>query len=638
MKGVPHNNDLLEQYFRVPGRSRYSYQQPVAMDLVPGLIHPVTSIPVIPNGRYTIDLTALVQSFAAKSPLLGGFTLRLYAFSCPDRLYVPELRENWTALSYSETNDADDTFLQAQYPVVQVPPLFQTTKTVNAMNSGYGATLAPGSIYEFTGLPTGYANRLTSSLPTESGAGVDGAVDYVVATPILQYYHIFQNYFLNSSDTEFPLIQPSSIEPIGLSKAPYHPASIRNVPTKSLNTLFAKVQGIGLLETATPGEPPRNISKWLPFGHLDSSWDTIQNKWARAMYSTYYGGLCVKSLPQDLINAYVAPQAYERAIAKSLVALSNGKLDMQSLLDGRRLYNFYTKAMYGGGRFDQFIYSEYGLDIRKNLDIPLFLRSWSIPVSIGMIVASASGAPSGSTSQRDSLFGELGGLGGGRRRGMRFKYTASEPGSLVILATVEPSLLYTDVVSPFAKKFYFADRFTPSFDRMGLQPVPQNRVSWAFKNPDFKLAAYPVGSSSIKPKFPSLKNEDAYLPVLSIQSSAEDLYCDPFSENGIGYQPSWSEYTNSYGIAKGRLATDLKYWVLSPRQDSYSSQLPAGPGEPPSYAKISLPASSMSAYFNPSDYLQSFVSDFISDSPFVALFGVDIRADIPISKTQIDKL
>lgn len=638
MKGLPYNNDLLSQYFRVPGRTRYTYNSPVAMDFVPGLIHHVHTEHVIPNGRYKFDITALVQSFASKSPLLGGFNLRIYAFSCPDRLYVPELRENWTALSYNESGDAsEETFLQARYPVVQVPPLFDQTTTVTAQNSGYGHTLAPGSIYEQCGLPTLYANRLTTSLPTQTGVGITGAVDYVDATPILAYYHIFQNYFLNASDNEFMTIAPPNNVSYGLNPSRFYPASIRAVPSKNLNSLFSKVQGIGLIGSDAPGAVSRDVTSWLPVVMGDSTWPQTARGLSASLYSTLYGGLCVKSMPQDLVNAYVAPQAYERAIAKSLVALSDGKLDMQSLLDGRRLYNFYTKSMYGGGRFDQFIYSEYGLDIRKNLDIPLFLRSWSVPVSVGMIVASASGSPSGSGSQRESLFGELGGLGSGRRQSMKMTFTASEPGSVIFLACVEPQVMYTDSVSPFAKKFFFADRFTPSFDRMGLQPVAQDRVSWGFSNPDFKPAGYPA-ASGVTPKLPTDKGTASYLPVLSSQTSAEDVYCNPFSQNAIGYQPSWSEYTSSYGRAKGRLAYDLKYWVLAPRQDAFSSHLPQGPGDPPVYANLSLPAANMSAYYNPVDYLQSFVSDFISDSPFVGFIGIHTTADIPISRTQIDKL
>lgn len=639
MKGLPYNNDLLAQYFKVPGRTRYTYSKPVAMDFVPCLLHPLVSIPVLPNGKYTIDLTALVQSFASKSPLLGGFNLRIYAFSCPDRLYVPELRENWTALTYNENQESsNETFMNAQYPVVRVPPQITQTDTVTAENNSFATTLAPGSIYEMTGLPTGYANRLVFSMPTASSQGILGAPEWVCALPILQYYHIFQNYFLNSSDDEFRMIFPPSDADFAHS-TPYYDSALRAVPSKTLNSLFSKVQGLGFIQDSDPRGVPRDVSTWLPAASLDASWSAVSVKIDRALFGTPYGGLCVKSLPQDLINAYVAPQAYERSIAKSLVALSDGKLDMQSLLDGRRLYNFYTKAMYGGGRFDQFIYSEYGIDIRQYLDIPLFLRSWSVPVSVGMIMASASGAPNGSSSQRDSIFGELGGLGSGRRSGMRMTFSAKEPGSLVFLACIEPTLLYRDVVDPFAKKFYFADRFTPSFDRMGLQPVPQDRVSWGFANPDFSGNVFPhAQGAQINPKFPSMKPVGSYMPVASSAKSAQDLYSNPFSQNAIGYQPSWSEYTSSYGRVRGRLATDLSYWALIPQQDRFTVHFPGGPGELPSWGTSPLAASSLSAYYNPVDYLESFVSDFISDSPFVGFIGCDIRADIPVSRSQLDNL
>lgn len=554
--------------FTLPGRTIFNVSSTVRYNTAPGIIDFVKAYPLIPRDRFECKITATERTFPSLAPMLSSYRSRIYAFWVPRRLYTPELRINDVSASVADYGFED--FSDAEFPTFKL-----TGASSDDLVSGTPVPVPRGGLLEQIGLPAGFFVRIL-------GDGSSVPEMRFNAHRILSYYDIFRNYFANANASYYFGYKPSNdVGSSGAISYTWNPASIGRFSLIVLNDYYVN-QGyltrnrvIGASITEEGGDSPYG----MPFeiNQLDNIDYEGVSTGVYGSLSTVPGllgskgaGLLVKSYMPDFMNTFVGSGAYNQMIAKSIVSTLGDKLKMSDLLVGQKIYNYYSKLAATGRRYDEFIRAEFGVDVRKYLDIPVFLRTFTFGMNFDTVV---SNTPANTTDQTG--LGQQAGIGHGsfgNENNNKLNFTADEYGELIFLKAIEPIVDYAYGVDPFLLELRYDDMYTPSLDRIGLEPLFQSQVD-------------------------ALENTapDVLDPDLNI------WYHNPFEEVR-GYQPAFTRYTTDYNRVYGDLAGDLSYWVnLGPKSGTIGDY----------------------GYIDPQLFIRQFQDTSEASRPFISQVGFD---------------
>ena len=588
----------IQVSFDVPGRSVYDLSHSVRFDTQVGAITPITHIDCLPRDRFDIRLSSLVKTFPTKAPIMGRFKARIYAFFAPDRLYVPELRPNGILMRQTDPNSS--TMRDgALYPVL---PFY----TITAGAVGHDAIRLPhtqggflndeketswtlvvgkGSLLEHVGFAQGFWNR--------TGGDYE---DYRLysALRVMMYYDVFRNYFANPQEPTFPVygfnVDYPAIDEIGFVNLRFSSlqAYYENMPYQRGATYRAGYTPDDLERTAVVNpllshDWDAYLTSGLPLGFdIDSPFGQMFG----SINASSMGGLCLKTYTPDINSVFVSDALYQAAIARSIVSVAGGQLNMQDLLAGEKLFNYFTKMAATGARFDEFVRAEWGVNITNRLDIPVYLKSWSFEIGFDDVVSQSATA--------DEPLGSLAGRGlGGMTDNDTFTFTPEEYGTLAFYMTIEPYPDYYQGNDPMLSKTQFIDRFTPSMDRMGFQPLQIEQLNV-------------VGNTTSGDRIVS---EDGRATAFGYLGTWND---DP--DMSVGQQPAWQEYKGMVSRVRGDVASELRYWTLARDID----------------------AGKYTTYIEPSQFMYAFDDTSADSRPFIVQCGFSIRAKRGISHRSLE--
>lgn len=554
----------IQTQFTIPGRTVHNLSHVVKFDARPGVIYPVTHIPLLPVDRIESSIRSLVLTFPTKNPMLSNFQARIYAFYVPYSLYVPALKANARLHPYgsSPMNDAPEGGIETMY--------INQTNWANVMfpywlpSSSIGA-VQPHCLLDWIGVPVGFRPYDTVYDNSETSLNPTG---YISALRILAYYDIFRNYFANPMEEYFPMYVGT-----GTASAPTTEWAWKDLET--LNRWYAAKPWY---TNTSPSTQNINISSSPLYNMFGVSYAS-------------YSGMCVKTFTRDMNNVFLSNGLYGNAIATSILDVSTGQLDLNQLAVGQRLYQYFTKVAATGGRFDEFARAEWGVDLRGELDIPMFLRSYSFDIGFDTVV---------STAATDAqALGSLAGRGIGgikprskRDRSTQLNFSSKQYGELIFMFTIEPKNDYYQGIDPFLCKNWLGDLHTPSLDRLGWQPLylaQINALNTANRNTDDNGWA--------------------------TDSNPFDIV--------IGRQPAWTEYKSMVNRLHGDLAVSgnsLHNWVLSRNYEEDSFD-----GGQDAYI----------SYIDPASYVDMFADTSTASDPFVVQIAFDVTAKRPVSNANI---
>lgn len=586
----------IQVSFDVPGRSVYDLSHSVRFDTQVGAITPITHIDCLPRDRFDIRLSSLIKTFPTKAPIMGRFKARIYAFFAPDRLYVPELRPNGILMRQTDPNSSNmrDGALYPVLPFYTVSSgaggednlrLPHTQVDPDVQESSWTLVAGKGSLLEHVGFAQGFWNR----------SGNDWT-DYRLysALRVMMYYDVFRNYFANPQESTFPvyglLEDHPAIDEIGFVNMNFSSlqAYYENMPYQRGATYRVGYAPDDLERTAVFNPILTNdwnafVDSSLPIG-FDSLSPFGQN--FASLNASSMGGLCLKTYTPDINSVFVSDALYQAAIARSIVSTSNGQLNMQDLLAGEKLFNYFTKMAATGARFDEFVRAEWGVNITNRLDIPVYLKSWSFEIGFDDVVSQSATA--------DEPLGSLAGRGlGGMTDNDAFTFTPEEYGTLAFYMTIEPYPDYYQGNDPMLSKTQFIDRFTPSMDRMGFQPLQIEQLNV-------------VGNISAGD--PVVSSDGSATAFGSLGTWIED------PEMSVGQQPAWQEYKGMVSRVRGDVADELRYWTLARDVD----------------------AGQYTTYIEPSQFMYAFDDTSADSRPFIVQCGFSIRAKRGISHRSLE--
>lgn len=579
----------IQVSFDVPGRSVYDLSHSVRFDTQVGAITPITHIDCLPRDRFDIRLSSLIKTFPTKAPIMGRFKARIYAFFAPDRLYVPELRPNGLLMRQA---DPSSSAIQtgALYPVLPFYAIGSgmTPSATGPFDTGdntkpWNLVVGKGSLLEHCGFAQSFWNREYSD--------IDNYRIYSALRPMM-YYDVFRNYFANPQESTFPVYGltagRSSINTIG-----FQLMNFSSLQSYYENLVYQR--GATYREGYIPDELERCA---ILNPQISQDWDAFVNgstpigfdyqspfgRYFAPLQASSMGGLCLKTYTPDINSVFVSDALYQAAIARSIVNTASG-LNMQDLLAGEKLFNYFTKMAATGARFDEFVRAEWGVNITNRLDIPVYLKSWSFEVGFDDVVSQSATA--------DEPLGSLAGRGlGGMTDNDTFTFTPEEYGTLAFYMTIEPYPDYYQGNDPMLSKTQFIDRFTPSMDRMGFQPLEIEQLN----------AVSVVGNTPITDVD---GNPTAY-------GNAGGWNTD--IDQSVGQQPAWQEYKGMVSRVRGDVADELRYWTL------------ARPINPQKYT----------TYIQPSQFMYAFDDTSADSRPFIVQCGFSIRAKRGISHRSLE--
>lgn len=183
-------------------------------------------------------------------------------------------------------------------------------------------------------------------------------------------------------------------------------------------------------------------------------------------------GLMAKTYQADVFNAWLNSEFVDQITANTSVTITNGKLEMNSLLMAEKLFNLQTDITIAGGTYKDWRKAMWGVEATSGIETPIYLGGYSSEIIFDEVVANANSQnadgkdiPTGSLAGKGSLFADA-------AKGGRVRFKAKEEGMLMGIVSITPRIDYCQGNAWFFKAItHMQDLHTPALDRIGFQDL-----------------------------------------------------------------------------------------------------------------------------------------------------------------------
>lgn len=441
------------------------------------------------------------------------------------------------------------------------------------------------------------ANSLGSTVDAWATAAPELALN---AIPLIGYYDIFRNYYANTQESTF-FLDAFSLQ---RKDAPSSDNSLRNAsyiymgvnkvfdawslndagaivpsvssrstvqlsPTARVNLtrlddfIMKFVQGETSFESAwyqTIGWMDGNVSNSV-FDAIPVSPTSVQPAllWAAPLQMVTGKlpsiGLCHRTYSPDLNTVWLNQATYSQMLTTSAINVNNDQVTVQQIRTASKLLQYDERGLVAGGRYDDWVYSQFGRHNRGNLCIPEYLGRYTSRF-VAQDVVSTNASLDGAVAPGESTtLGQLGGKGYGSIESRApITLQSSEHGYILGIFSLTPEASYSSGYQDLYDKTTFGDIYAPILDRIGFQPRQ-------IKNAAMRSLITAGGTSASGSAYTTPVSTG--IPGLASAGSTTPKYVT--SNASLGYQPAWAEYTTALDRAYGAFSRfgELNYWVLT---------------------------------------------------------------------------
>lgn len=497
------------------------------------------------------------------------------------------------------------------------------------------------------------------------------------AIPLIAYYDIFRNYYSNTQEDIFYMnayaqrsTSPSEVAPTSAWLTPYSTLGYgqskrayvedgqvivrdagvgqmltwTSVPLSRLDDFIMQfVQGETSFEDAwyntvgsvrpysetqtaldgVPFAPSGPIPVSPIFQQYQAGASSVLGVWADH-------GLVCRTYSPDLNNVWLSSDTYGQMLQSSAMNVENNQLTVQQIRTASHLLEYDERGLVAGGRYDDWVYSQFGRRNQDKLCIPEYLGRYKSLLVFDDLYSTNSSDSSAPTAGDSTTLGQLGGKGFGSIEPNRsIRFSSNEHGYIIGLFSLAPEVSYSDGYDDLYDKTTFGDIYAPALGRIGFQPRMYTNVAaggfisgWPTAN------SQPVNYRSFQVSSVNNAYEAIARPSDTTDSTLQSKGLS------IGYQPAWSEYMSALDRAHGAFARngEFNYWVLT-RQ--FAVSLPMLWSNSSSYDVFT----SATSYILPWQYEYPF-ADQSADvtANFYAQFSFDVLGRRRISKTVMPTL
>lgn len=453
-------------------------------DCAAGPLYPCYVEEVIPGDYASISFTAEVKTEPAKVPTMGTFDCYIETFFCRMANYYSQLHTN----------------LPNAPMLAPGVGSFHVLKPNDVATSGPGYyNPAPGSLLDYMGFPC----QCSWWNQTNASTSYRKAIPLV---PFVCYYDIFRSWY---ADPQFPNFYVGGWDSGDFGNWKYR--------AFGLDALSNAIQGIYNSTTPLTVRWDDDSSTANPFSSLimgpydssvpvamDVSWD-----------SPHHFGLVLGPYRADIMNNFLSSDTVAGMVSHSSIVVNDGKITFDQIVATEKNYDFDNRSVLSGGRYRDWVRSQYNVTPSTDLCQPQFLGRIHWTVGFQDVVAN--------TVADNQVLGDLGGRGFGQTsRSYPIRMAFTDNGYIFSIFRIVPRLDYNGYVEPYLQRTTTEDIFTPAYDNSPFEPVKPYDIDARF-----------FGA-----------NTESAVPV-------------------VGYRPAWSGYRYRVNRSHGSFNMQTQnFWVL----------------------------------------------------------------------------
>lgn len=188
------------------------------------------------------------------------------------------------------------------------------------------------------------------------------------------------------------------------------------------------------------------------------------------------GGLCLKTLQSDIFNNWVNKEWVEGdngINAVTDVAITDGKLNLDSLNIAQKVYNMLNRIAVSGGSYKDWIETVYTTDYYFRPETPVYEGGMSTMIDFEAVVSNSASTASGV----EEPLGTLAGRGfDGHKKGGNVHIKINEPCYIMGIASITPLVDYSQGNEWDNWLDTMDDLHKPQMDGIGYQDLMENKM------------------------------------------------------------------------------------------------------------------------------------------------------------------
>ena len=203
------------------------------------------------------------------------------------------------------------------------------------------------------------------------------------------------------------------------------------------------------------------------------------------------GGLCLKTLQSDIFNNWVNKEWVDgdngiKAITD--VAVTDGKLNLDSLNIAQKVYNMLNRIAVSGGSYKDWIETVYTSDYYFRAETPVYEGGMSTIIDFEAVVSNSASTASGV----EEPLGSLAGRGyNGEKKGGKIEIKVNEPCYIMGIASITPLVDYSQGNDWDNWLETMDDLHKPQLDGIGYQDLMENKMNGLAK-PNLAVGKQPA--------------------------------------------------------------------------------------------------------------------------------------------------
>lgn len=203
------------------------------------------------------------------------------------------------------------------------------------------------------------------------------------------------------------------------------------------------------------------------------------------------GGLCLKTLQSDIFNNWVNKEWVDgdngiKAVTD--VAITDGKLNLDSLNIAQKVYNMLNRIAISGGSYKDWIETVYTTDYYFRAETPVYEGGMSTIIDFEAVVSNSASIASGI----EEPLGSLAGRGfNGQKKGGKIKIKVNEPCYIMGMASITPLVDYSQGNDWDNWLDTMDDLHKPQLDGIGYQDLMENKMHGLAK-PELAIGKQPA--------------------------------------------------------------------------------------------------------------------------------------------------
>ena len=188
------------------------------------------------------------------------------------------------------------------------------------------------------------------------------------------------------------------------------------------------------------------------------------------------GGLCLKTLQSDIFNNWVNKEWVDGdngINAVTDVAITDGKLNLDSLNIAQKVYNMLNRIAVSGGSYKDWIETVYTTDYYFRAETPVYEGGMSTIIDFEAVVCNSASTASGI----EEPLGSLAGRGyNEKKKGGKIEIKINEPCYIMGIASITPLVDYSQGNDWDNWLETMDDLHKPQMDGIGYQDLMQNKM------------------------------------------------------------------------------------------------------------------------------------------------------------------